>query len=84
MIEKILIKILGLLLITVSIILIVKLILIGDYYEDLLILASYVFLITIITITLILGVTFLMAKVSKKTTIHVIEDDRDDEVEEDE
>ena len=81
MIEKILIKILGLLLIGVSIILIVKLILIGDYYEDLIILASYVFLITIIIITLILGIAFLMAKVSKKTIIHIIEDDRDDEKE---
>ena len=82
MIDKILVKLTGLLLVAVSIILIVKLILIENDY-DLVALASYVFLITIIIITLILGIAFLMAKVSKKTTtIKVVEDDRDDEVEE--
>ena len=75
MIDKILVKLTGLLLVAVSITLIVKLILIESDY-DLLALASYVFLITIIIITLILGIAFLMAKVSKKTTISV------DEVEE--
>ena len=82
MIDKILVKLTGLLLVAVSITLIVKLILIESDY-DLVALASYVFLITIIIITFMLGIAFLIAKVSKKTTIiKVVEDDRDDEVEE--
>lgn len=82
--DKILVKLTGLLLVAASITLIVKLILIDSDY-DLVALASYVFLITIIIITLILGITFLIAKVSKKTTtIKVVEKDRDDEVKEDE
>ena len=76
MIDKILVKSLGLLLIAVSIILIVKLILTENDY-DLVVLASYVFLITIIIITLILGIAFLLAKVSKKTTISVKEVEED-------
>ena len=76
MIDKILVKSLGLLLIAVSIILIVKLILTENDY-DLVALASYVFLITIIIITLILGIAFLIAKVSKKTTIEVVEVEED-------
>ena len=77
MIDKILVKSLGLLLIAVSIILIVKLIMTENDY-DLVALASYVFLITIIIITLILGIAFLIAKVSKKTTIEVVEVEEDE------
>lgn len=74
MIDKILVKITGLALVAVSIALIVKLILIESDY-DLVALASYVFLITIIIITLILGIAFLMAKVSKKTTKVTVEEE---------
>lgn len=77
MIDKILVKILGLLLIAVSIILIVKLIMTENDY-DLVALASYVFLITIMIITMILGIAFLIAKVSKKTTILIEEVEEDD------
>lgn len=82
MIEKILVKLAGLLLVAVGIFLIIKLILIENY-DDLVVLASYVFLVTIVIITLVLGIAFLTAKVSKKTTI-LVEDYNDDDEEEDE
>ena len=82
--DKILTKITGITLVMLSITLIVLLFLFRESDYDLVVLASYVFLITMIVITLILGIAFLIAKVSKKTTtIKVVEDDRD-EVEEDE
>lgn len=74
MIDKILVKITGLALVAVSITLIVKLILIESDY-DLVALASYVFLMTVIIITLILGLSFLSAKVSKKTTKVTVEEE---------
>jgi len=83
MIDKILVKITGLLLVAVSILLVIQLIVINDDY-DLLVFASRVVIITIVIISLILGIAFLMAKVSKKTTIEVVEDDRDDGVDENE
>lgn len=79
MIDKILVKLTGLLLVAVSILLVIQLIVINDDY-DLLVFASRVVIITIVVISLILGIAFLMAKVSKKTTIEVVEDDRDDGV----
>ena len=82
--EKILVKITGIALLIVSITLIVLLFLFSKSDYDLMVLASYVFLITIIIITLMLGLSFLSAKVSKKTTIEVVEDDRDDDEVEDE
>lgn len=78
MLDKILVKLTGLALVAVSITLVISLILIKDDY-DLVVLASYVFLITIIIITLILGVAFLMAKVSKKTTKVIVEEEVEDE-----
>ena len=84
MIDKILVKLTGLLLIAVGILLVVQLILIESDY-DLLAFASRVVVITIAIISLMLGIAFLIAKVSKKTTtIEVIENDRDDEADEDE
>ena len=83
MIDKILVKLTGLLLVAVSILLVIQLIVINDDY-DLLVFASRVVIITIAVISLILGIAFLIAKVSKKTTIEVVEDDRDDEAKDNE
>lgn len=82
MINKILVKITGIALLSVSITLIVLLFLFSKSDYDLMVLASIVVILTIAIITLMLGIAFLIAKVSKKTTIEVIEDDRNDEVEE--
>lgn len=64
MLEKILVKSLGLVLVVLSITIVVKLIMI-EYDEDLIILANYLFIITIALISSVLGVGFLLAKVSK-------------------
>ena len=80
MLDKILVKLTGLILFAAGIYLLVQLIIIKDDYDLIIILASYTFLITMIIILLILGIAFLIAKVNKKTTtIHVIEDDRNDD-----
>lgn len=80
--DKILVKITGIALLAVSITLIVLLFLFSKNDYDLMVLASIVIILTIAVITLVLGISFITAKVSKTTTIEVIEDDRDDEVEE--
>jgi uncharacterized membrane protein len=77
MIDKILLKLMGLLLVAVSILLVVRLIIIRDE-DDLIIFASQVLIITVATITLILGIAFLGAKISKKKTKEKIEDDEDE------
>lgn len=74
MIDKILVKLLGLLLVTASILLVVKLIIIEND-SDLLVFASIVIVTTIAIISLILGIAFLMAKVSKKTTKVIVEEE---------
>jgi len=72
MIDKILLKLMGLLLVAVSILLVVRLIIIRDE-EDLIIFASQVLIITVATVSLILGIAFLGAKVNKKKTKEKIE-----------
>ena len=79
-IDKILVKITGALLTIISILLTVLLIIFESDY-DLMVLASYVFIITMIVITLMLGISFLTAKVKK--TIQVIEDEREIQNEQD-
>ena len=84
MLDKILLKIMGLVLVAISIILVINLIIIRDE-EDLIIFASRVLIITVATVSAILGIAFLVAKVNRKTTIETVVDDRDDEeVKEDE
>ncbi len=81
--EKILLKLTGITLLAVSITLIILFFLFNKSDYDLMVLASIVIILTIAVITFILGISFITAKVSKKTTtIEVVEDDRDDEVEE--
>jgi hypothetical protein len=80
MLEKILVKLAGLVLVIVSIVLAIQLIIIRDE-EDLIIFASRVLIITIATVSAILGIAFLVAKVNKKVTMEVTEDE---EVKEDE
>lgn len=80
MIDKILLKIMGLVLVAVSILLVVNLIIIRDE-EDLIIFAGRVLIITIAIVSLILGIAFLVAKVNRKTTIETVVDDRDEEKE---
>lgn len=75
MLEKILVKVLGLVLVVLSITIVVKLIMI-ECDEDLIILANYLFIITIVLISSVLGIAFLLAKVNKNN--------KDDEAEEDE
>ena len=77
MLNKILVKITGVILMIISIALVVLLIRYESDY-DIMFLASLVFILTMIVITFILGIEFLLAKVKKKTT------DKDDEVKEDE
>ena len=79
MLDKILVKLLGLVLVVLSITIVVKLIMI-EYDEDLIILANYLFIITITLISSVLGVGFLFAKVSKKTTSEENKNNRNDEV----
>ena len=76
--DKILVKITGIVLLIVSITLIVLLFLFSNSDYDLMVLASIVVILTIAVISFILGVSFITAKVSKKTTIEVVEDDRDE------
>ena len=77
MLEKILLKIMGLVLVAVAILLVVQLIIIRDE-EDLIIFASRVLIITIATVSSVLGIAFLGAKVNKKTTIEVTDDEVED------
>ena len=77
MIDKILLKLMGLLLVAVSILLVVRLIIIRDE-EDLIIFASQVLIITVATVSLILGIAFLGAKVNKKKTKEKIEVEDDE------
>lgn len=79
MLEKILVKVLGLVLVVLSITIVVKLIMI-ECDEDLIILANYLFIITITLISSVLGVAFLFAKVSKKTKNEENKNNRNDEV----
>ena len=67
----------GLLLVAVSILLVVRLIIIRDE-EDLIIFASQVLIITVATVSLILGIAFLGAKVNKKKTKEKIEVEDDE------
>ena len=84
MIDKILVKITGIVLLSISITLIVLLFLFNKSDYNLMVLASIVVILTIAIITFILGISFITAKVSKKTTIEVVEDDRDDEAKDNE
>ncbi len=77
MIDKILLKLMGLLLVAVSILLVVRLIIIRDE-DDLIIFASQVLIITVATVSLILGIAFLGAKVNKKKTKEKIEVEDDE------
>ena len=77
MLEKIFLKLMGLVLVAVSIILVVNLIIIRDE-EELIILASRVLIITVVTVSSILGIAFLGAKVNKKTTTEVVDDEVED------
>ncbi len=80
MITKFLIKITGIALLAISITLIILLFLFNKSDYDLMILASIVLILTIAIITLILGISFITAKVNKTiTTIEIVKDDRDDE-----
>ena len=84
MITKILVKITGIALLSISITLIVLLFLFSKSDYDLMILASIIIILTITIITFILGISFITAKVNK-TTVKIVEDDKDDdEVKEDE
>ncbi len=78
MLEKILVKSSGLVLVVLSITIVVKLIMI-EYDEDLIILANYLFITTIALISLVLGVALLLAKVSKKTVSEENKNNRKDE-----
>lgn len=81
MFEKITLKIMGLVLVAISIILVVNLIIIKDE-EDLIIFTSRALLITIATVSAILGIVFLVAKVSKNTTIKTSVEITDEDKEE--
>lgn len=84
MFEKITLKIMGLVLVAISIILVVNLIIIRDE-EELIIYASRVLIITIATVSSILGICLLVAKVSKNTTIktsvEITDEDKEDKSE---
>lgn len=81
--DKILVKLTGIAFLVVSITLIVLLVLFSKSDYDLMVLASIVIILTIAVITFILGISFITAKVNKTiTTIEVVEDDRNNEVEE--
>ena len=77
MLEKILLKIMGLVLVAISIILVVNLIIIKDE-EDLIIFTSRALLIIMATVSAILGIAFLGAKISKKKTIEVVDNEVED------